>query len=60
MSSPVLLLNGSNCHEESPLSTPDGQRLLMIQEVAQDSAAPQQIHVVLNRFEELKQRVPVQ
>ncbi len=37
---------------------PDGQRFLMIQESVQDSAAPQQINVVLNWFEELKQRVP--
>ena len=40
--------------------TPDGQRFVMIQQRAQDSAAPQQINVVLNWFEELKQRVPVQ
>jgi hypothetical protein len=30
----------------------------MIQEGVQDSAAPQQINVALNWFEELKQRVP--
>jgi hypothetical protein len=38
--------------------SPDGQRFLMIQAGEQDSAAPQQIHVVLNWFEELKRRVP--
>ena len=37
--------------------TPDGQRFLMIKEGESDSA-PTQIHVVLNWFEELKQRVP--
>ena len=39
--------------------SPDGQRFVMIQEGASDSAPPQ-INVVLNWFEELKQRVPVQ
>ena len=38
--------------------TSDGQRFLMIQEGQQDSLAPLQINVVLNWFEELKQRVP--
>jgi len=38
----------------------DGQRFLMIQADEQDSTEPQQINVVLNWFEELKQRVPVQ
>ncbi|MEE8350438.1 MAG: hypothetical protein V3R94_12760, partial [Acidobacteriota bacterium] len=37
--------------------TPDGQRFLMIKESTQDSTV-NQIHVVLNWFEELKQRVP--
>ena len=37
--------------------TPDGQRFLMIQVGAPDSGATQ-INVVLNWFEELKQRVP--
>ncbi len=36
--------------------TPDGQRFVMIQEGASDSALPQ-INVVLNWFVELKQRV---
>ena len=39
--------------------TPDGQRFVMLQQVAPDSA-PTQINVVLNWFEELKQRVPTQ
>ncbi len=43
-----------------PMSwSPDGQWFLMIQEGGEDSAAQQQINVVLNWFEELKQRVPV-
>ena len=37
--------------------TSDGQRFVMIQVGEQDSAATQ-INVVLNWFEELKQRVP--
>ena len=36
----------------------DGQRFLMLKPVEQASAAPTQINVVLNWFEELKQRVP--
>jgi hypothetical protein len=38
--------------------TADGQRFLMVKPVAQQSAAPTQINVVLNWFEELKRRVP--
>jgi len=38
--------------------TPDGRRFLMIKENEQVSAATG-INVVLNWFEELKQRVPV-
>jgi len=37
--------------------SPDGQRILMIKENDQESA-PTQINVVLNWFEELKQKVP--
>ena len=36
--------------------TPDGQRFLMIKESEEQTAT--QINVVLNWFEELKQRVP--
>ena len=39
---------------------PDDQRFVMVRQAEQDSAAAQQINVVLNWFEELKQRVPVQ
>jgi len=38
--------------------SPDGQRFLMLKPSEQALAAPTQINVVLNRFEELKQRVP--
>jgi Tol biopolymer transport system component len=36
----------------------DGQRFLMLKPIEQEAAAPTQINVVLNWFEELKQRVP--
>jgi Tol biopolymer transport system component len=38
--------------------SPDGQRFLMLKSVDQSQAAPTQINVVLNWFEELKRRVP--
>jgi Tol biopolymer transport system component len=38
--------------------SPDGQRFLMLKPVEQAQAAPTQINVVLNWFEELKQKVP--
>ena len=38
--------------------SPDGQRFLMIKSGEQAQAAPTQINVVLNWFEELKRRVP--
>jgi eukaryotic-like serine/threonine-protein kinase len=38
--------------------TPDGQRFLMVQEVAQPPARVSQMVLVQNWFEELKQRVP--
>jgi len=38
--------------------SPDGQRFLMLKLVEQAEAAPTQINVVLNWFEELKQKVP--
>ena len=36
----------------------DGQRFLMLKPVEQEQSAPTQINVVLNWFEELKQKVP--
>jgi hypothetical protein len=38
--------------------SPDGQRFLMVKSSEQEAAAPTQINVVLNWFEELKQKVP--
>ena len=38
--------------------SPDGQRFLMLKPIEQARAAPTQINVVLNWFEELKQKVP--
>jgi Tol biopolymer transport system component len=38
--------------------SPDGQRFLMLKPIEQAGAAPTQINVVLNWFEELKQKVP--
>jgi hypothetical protein len=37
---------------------PDGQRFLMLKATEQTYSAPTQINVVLNWFEELKQKVP--
>jgi serine/threonine protein kinase/Tol biopolymer transport system component len=39
--------------------SPDGQRFLMLKPTEQAQAAPTQINVVQNWFEELKQKVPV-
>ena len=42
--------------------SPDGQRFLMLKnagETGTEDAAPAQIHVVLNWFQELTERVPV-
>ena len=39
--------------------TPDGQRFLMLKPSEAGEAAPTQINVVLNWFEELKRRVPL-
>ena len=38
--------------------SPDGQRFLMLKPVESQASAPTQINVVLNWFEELKQKVP--
>ena len=40
--------------------SPDGQRFLMLKPSEQEAAAPTQINVVLNWFEELKRRVPTE
>jgi hypothetical protein len=38
--------------------SPDGQRFLMLKPTEQAQAVPTQINVVLNWFEELKQKAP--
>jgi predicted Ser/Thr protein kinase len=42
----------------NPFFSPDGQRFLMVKASESADAAPTQINVVLNWFEELKRRVP--
>jgi Tol biopolymer transport system component len=60
---PRMLFEGP--YLPTPLTFPnydvsaDGQRFLMLKPVEQAEAAPTQINVVLNWFEELKQKVPV-
>ncbi|MGH9785611.1 MAG: TolB family protein, partial [Terriglobia bacterium] len=39
-------------------ATADGQRFVMVKATDQEAAAPTQINVVLNWFEELKRKVP--
>jgi Tol biopolymer transport system component/tRNA A-37 threonylcarbamoyl transferase component Bud32 len=59
---PRMLFRGQ--YEPTPATTPnydvspDGQRFLMLKPSEQAQAAPTQINVVLNWFEELKQKVP--
>ena len=47
---------------DSPLWSPDGKRFLMMKETGTTTSSdggPRKINIVLNWFEELKQRVPV-
>ena len=47
---------------DSPLWSPDGKRFLMMKETGAPTSSdggPRKINIVLNWFEELKQRVPV-
>jgi hypothetical protein len=59
---PRMLFEGT--YVPTPATSPnygvsaDGQRFLMLKPVEQAEAAPTQINVVLNWFEELKQKVP--
>ncbi len=59
---PRMLFEGQ--YEPTPATfpnydvSPDGQRFLMLKPTEQAQAAPTQINVVLNWFEELKQKVP--
>ena len=59
---PKLLFEGPYQPTPATLSnydvSPDGQRFLMLKPVAAAEAAPTQINIVLNWFEELKRRVP--
>ena len=58
---PRLLFDGTSVPGGSLANydvAPDGQRFLMLKPVESETSAPTQIHVVLNWFEELKQRVP--
>jgi serine/threonine-protein kinase len=60
---PRILFEGS--YLQTPASfpwwdvTPDGERFLMLKPAESQAAAPTQIHVVLNWFEELKTKAPV-
>jgi len=59
---PRKLFEGRYAYSPNPVAanydaTPDGQRFLMIEESEQSSSAAQ-INVVLNWFEELKQKAP--
>jgi hypothetical protein len=59
---PKLLFEGPYQPTPATLSnydvSPDGQRFLMLKPSESAEAAPTQINVVLNWFEELKQKVP--
>jgi eukaryotic-like serine/threonine-protein kinase len=61
-STPRMLFEGRYEFPPVPLHnfdvSPDGQRFLMLKPSEQAMAAPTQINVVLNWFEELKQKVP--
>ena len=59
---PQVLFEGNYVFNAGPGAhydvTPDGQRFLMIKADDEQAAAFSQINVVLNWFEELKQKVP--
>jgi Tol biopolymer transport system component len=60
---PRMLFEGRYAQPPFPATnydvSPDGQRFLMLKPIEAAQAAPTQINVVLNWFEELKRRVPV-
>jgi len=59
---PRMLFEGRYEHAAVPSTdytvSPDGERFLMLKPVEQTANAPTQINVVMNWFEELKQKVP--
>jgi hypothetical protein len=59
---PRVLFQGEYVLASAPVTnydvSPDGQRFLMVKPVESAETAPTQINVVLNWFEELKQKVP--
>jgi Tol biopolymer transport system component/tRNA A-37 threonylcarbamoyl transferase component Bud32 len=61
---PRMLFEGPYVTPPVPISnydvSPDGQRFLMLKSIGSTEAAPTQINVVLNWFEELKRRVPAE
>ena len=61
-STPRMLFQGRYEQPPVPLHnfdvSPDGQHFLMLKAVEEEQAAPTQINVVQNWFEELKQKVP--
>ena len=62
LGNPRVLFEGPYVLATVPISnydvSPDGRRFLMVKPTEQAQAAPTQINVVLNWFEELKRRVP--
>jgi Tol biopolymer transport system component len=62
LGNPRVLFEGPYVLATVPISnydvSPDGRRFLMVKPTEQVQAAPTQINVVLNWFEELKRRVP--
>ena len=56
---PYLSGAGGDNFEPNYAVTPDGQRFLMLKGSEQAQAGSTQINVVLNWFEELRQKVPV-
>lgn len=62
---PVVLFEGEYAVSQFPATgvaydvSPDGQRFLMVKEVNQGNSGLREIHLVLNWFEELRRRVPV-
>ena len=60
---PRMLFEGSYLQTSASFPwwdvTPDGERFLMLKPVESPASGPTQINIVLNWFEELKQKAPV-